>query len=436
MGSGRPKISPLFISQFKVDASSPFERHLNRLEVEIGQEDYSQLKRVELLNEPPSSEEFSTMVEMTERLLSSTQNLYNRDLLVHLGIRIYLEPLTYTVYYRLPDRCLRFIPTWRDNVLKQFFHSQPVGETGWENCRSALPGFECRFLPDTAGGVLLLRHQDQSEVQKRPLITASHGPYDPHTLEVALYFLRTGKAGNAVVNLGFAGREPLADECLQSLTDYGVPLNPSNIDVIYPYIDERGHPYCYKLEEGLSSYLKVLGYDRPELVIDVHGCVGTSQDDQAVVVGLGGLPPYQHPADFGDYVENKSVHHLFPNTIVRSGFALIRELSPKIYAQFCSDSHTGYNFALLGGMQLIGSQLDPHRDVASLTEGEERSYLPNEDLRWLPGAGANALQRLAMRKINSNAICLHVEIPTNVRRKMVLKLHALEFESSLDASGL
>jgi hypothetical protein len=436
MHNGRPKISPLFISQFEVDASSPFERHLNRLEVEIGQEDYSQLKQVEKLVESPSAEEFSAMFEITERLLTSTQNLYNRDLLIQLGARIYLEPSTYCVYYRLPDCCLRFTPTWRNEILKQFFKIQPVDDTGWNNCRSALPGFECRFLPDAAGGVLLLRHHDQDEVQKLPLITASHGPYDPHTLEVSLYFLRTGKGGAAVVNLGFAGREPLSDECLQSLTACGVPLNPSNIDVIYPYVDEHGHPYCYKLEEGLPTYLDILGYKRPELVIDVHGCVGTSQDDQAVVVGLGGLPPYQLPTDFGEYVEKESVMHLFPNKMVRSGFELIRELSPKIYTQFCSGADVGYNFTLLGGMQLIGSRLDPRKDVASLTEGEERSYLPQENLRWLPGAGANALQRLAMRKINPDAICMHVEIPTTVRRKMVLKLHALEFESSLDASGL
>ena len=60
-----------------------------------------------------------------------------------------------------------------------------------------------------AGGALLLRHQQGDIRQQRPLITASHGPYDPHTLEVTLYFLRTGKGGSAIINLGFAGREPL-----------------------------------------------------------------------------------------------------------------------------------------------------------------------------------------------------------------------------------
>ena len=436
MNGRRPEISPLFISQFEVDSSSPFERHLNRLEVEIGREDYSQLKRVDLLTVPPSEEAFSSMVEMTERLLKSTQNIYNRDLLVRLGVRIYLEPASYKVYYRLPDRCLCFIPTWRNKILAQFFQPRPEKSTGWEDCRSALPGFVCRYLHDVAGGVLLLRHQDCCLMRQRPLITSSHGPYDPHTLEVALYFLRTGAGGAAVINLGFAGREPLADENLKALTEWGVPLNPSNIDVIYPYVDEHGHPHCYKLEEGVSHYLELLEFDRPELVVDIHGCVGTSPEDQAVIVGMGGLPPFHQPADFGSCTDNESVLHLIPNDTVRHGLEMIRELSPQIYMQFCSDPHSGYNLAMLGGMQLIGSQLDPHKETASLMAGEERSYLPKDDLRWLPGAGANSLQRQAMRRVNPDAICMHVEIPTLVRRKIVLKLHAIEFESSLDASGL
>ncbi len=436
MLNGSLEISPLFISHFEVDASSPFERHLNKLEVEIGREDYSQLKRVELLEDSPPDEIFSKMVDMTERLLNSTQNLYNRDLLIRLGARIYLEPLSYRVYYRLQDCCIRFIPSWRDDVLEQFFSPRPEHDNGWKSCRSALPEFDCRFIPDAAGGVLLLRHQSRNFANQRALITASHGPYDPHTLEIALYFLRTGKGGAAIINLGFAGREPLADECLKSLTAWGVPMNPSNIDVIYPYTDEHGHPNCYKLEEGLPRFVTLLELDRPELLIDVHGCVGTSSSDQAVIVGLGGLPPFHQPAEFGAFMEKEAVLHLFPNKCMRRGLGLIRELSPNIQAQFCSSPHCGYNFTLLGGMQMIGSRLDPHRDLSSLTTGEERSYLPRENLRWLPGAGANALQRLSMRKINPDAICLHVEIPTAVRRKMVLKLHALEFESSFDASGL
>jgi hypothetical protein len=46
------------------------------------------------------------------------------------------------------------------------------------------------------------------------------------------------------------------------------------------------------------------------------------------------------------------------------------------------------------------------------------------------------LQRIAINKLNPGALCLHVEIPTAVRRKMVLRLRSLEIESSLDASGL
>ena len=341
MDGCKPEISPLFISQFEVDASSPFERHLNRLEVEIGREDYSQLKRVDLLAVPPSEASFSTMVEMTELLLKSTQNGYNRDLLVRLGARIYLEPSSYKVYYRLADRCLCFVPTWRNNILELFFQSCPDQSTGWVTCRNALPGFDCRYLHDTAGGVLILRHQDRSVMRQRPLLTSSHGPYDPHTLEVALYFLRTGAGGAAVINLGFAGREPLADECRKALTEWGVPLNPSNIDVIYPYIDEYGHPYCYKLEEGLSRYLELLEFDRPKLVVDVHGCVGTSPEDQSIIVGMGGLPPFHQPADFGEYTENEEVLHLFPNDTVKVGLKMIRELSPRVYLQFSSAAHSG-----------------------------------------------------------------------------------------------
>ena len=60
-----PGISPLFLNHFEVDEAIPFQRHLNRLEVEIGREDYSQLKRVELLDHLPGDETFASMVEMT-----------------------------------------------------------------------------------------------------------------------------------------------------------------------------------------------------------------------------------------------------------------------------------------------------------------------------------------------------------------------------------
>jgi hypothetical protein len=107
-----------------------------------------------------------------------------------------------------------------------------------------------------------------------------------------------------------------------------------------------------------------------------------------------------------------------------------------MYVQFCGGSHLCYNFALLGGMQLLGFQIDPRNDVDSLLEGEERAFLPRENLRWIPGAGANALQRISAHKLNPNTCCLHVEIPTAVRRKMVLKLRSLEIESSYESSGL
>ncbi len=429
-------ISPLFLSQFEVDETVPFQRHLNRLEVEIGKEDYSQLKRVELLATIPGEEAFVAMVEITNRLLETTQNNYNRELLKRLQARIYLDPVHYSIYYRLPDRCLRFVATWRQAVLQRFFTETPTEDSGWQPCSKALPGFEGRYLPDAAGGALLLRHMQDDNLRQRPLITASHGPYDPHTLEVTLYFLRTGKGGSAIINLGFAGREPLTDENVAQLKSWGVPLNPSNIDIIYPYVDEYGHPYCYKLEEGLPNYMTTLELSLPELVIDIHGCVGTFSDDHRVVVGLGGLPPYRAPNDIGVFLKEEDVLFLQPNDTVKEGLNLIRNLSDEMYVQFCAGTHICYNFALLGGMQLLGFQVDPKTDIDSLIDGEERTFLTKENLRWIPGAGANALQRIAAHKLNPQTQCLHVEIPTAIRRKMVLKLRSLEIESSLDASGL
>jgi len=436
MKTDRPDISPLFLSQFEVDEAVPFKRHLNRLEVEIGKEDYSHLKRVELLDDMPGDNHFAAMDEITERLLKSTQNNYNRELLKRLCARIYLDTEHYAIYYRLPDRCLRFVAAWREAVLEKFFSTVPTQDCGWHPCGKSLPEFEGRYLPDAAGGALLLRHRQNDVRRRSPLITASHGPYDPHTLEVALYFLRTGKGGSALINLGFAGREPLTDENLRQLEAWGVPLNPSNIDVIYPYIDEYGHPCCYKLEEGLPHFIAELGMELPDLVIDVHGCVGTFSEDRRVVVGLGGLPPYLDPNQVGSFLKEEGILFLQPNDLLREGLNLVRELSDEMYVQFCAGAHLCYNFALLGRMQLLGFQVDPKTDIDSLLDGEERTFLPKEDLRWIPGAGANALQRIALKKINPDSRCLHVEIPTAVRRKMVLKLRSLEIESSLDASGL
>ncbi len=433
MPERRPRIPPLFVSDFRVDYSAPFRRHLNRLEVEIGREDYRHLKRVELLEELPSEAAFRGMEEITGRLLKTTQNNYNRDLLSRLNIRVYLDPGRYEIYYRLPDRCLRFVPAWRHKVLTRLFRHLPVADTDWHSCRAALPGFEARFLPDQAGGVLLLRGKEEGE---GPLLTATHGPYDPHTLEVAFYFLRTGKGGAALVNLGFSGREPLTDENLAQLTAWGVPLNPSNIDVIYPYVDPRGHPYAYKLEEGLVDLARALGRKPPTTVIDLHGCVGTLPDDRRVVVGLGGLPPFQEPGELGELEERGGVLHLGPHARLREGLALLRDLSDELYVQFCAAPHRCYNFVVLGKMQMLGRQLDPSTEIRSLLPGEQRTYLPAEDIRWLPGAGGNALQRREARKLRADALCLHVEIPTAVRRRMVLRLRALEIGDSLDASSL
>jgi len=435
MTDQRPGISPLFLSQFEVDEALPFQRHLNRLEVEIGQEDYSQLKRVERLDVMPTEEEFGEMIEITERIWKTTQNNYNRSLLIRLRTRIYLDPVHYAIYYRLPDRCLRFSAKWREKVLRHFFKDFPTGDTGWQPCRQALPDFEGRFLPDEAGGTLLLRHRNKAK-HSLPLVTASHGPYDPHTLEVALYFLRTCKGGAAMINLGFAGREPLADENVALLKSWGVPLNPSNIDVIFPYTDKHGHPYCYKLEEGLAHFMKEMEIDLPGLVIDVHGCVGTFPEDRRVVVGLGGLPPFLALDDAGTFRESGGILYLQPHAAIQIGLSLLRDLSEEMYVQFCGGAHLCYNFALLGGMQLLGFQVDPNTDIDSLLEGEERTFLPRENLRWIPGAGANALQRLSAYKLNPQTRCLHVEIPTAVRRKMVLKLRSLEIEASYESSGL
>ncbi|MDH3998999.1 MAG: hypothetical protein OET90_09205, partial [Desulfuromonadales bacterium] len=428
MAQKKQGISPLFLSDFQVDHNLPFQRHLNRLETEIGREDYSRLKRVERVDAPPSEEQFLQMEELTERLFKTTQNGYNRDLLKRLGVRIYLDPPSYSVYYRSPSLCVRFVPHWRNRVLQRFFGSLPLQRTGWKRCEVGLPGFEARYLDDSSGGVLLLRHRDESLRQSRALLTASHGPFDPHTLETTIYFLRTGKGGAAMINLGFSGREPLSDPCLQQLVRWGFPLNPSNIDVIYPYGDATGHPYCFKAEEGLAHYVSELEMPLPPLVIDIHGCVGAFNEDRRVVVGLGGLPPYPDAEHLGALDDRDGVLQLSPGDALTQGLSLLRDISSEIYVQFCRDAHHGYNFSLLGRMQMLGSHVDLKRDVQSLVEGEVRTFLPLANLRWLPGAGANALQRIEARKLNADTLCLHVEIPTSVRRKVVLKLRELEIE--------
>jgi hypothetical protein len=253
---------------------------------------------------------------------------------------------------------------------------------------------------------------------------------------VTLYFLRTGKGSAALINLGFSGREPLTDENLEKLKGWGIPLNPSNIDVIYPYLDGDGHPFCYKLEEGLGRYIALLDRPPPGLIIDIHGCVGTRPDDTRLVAGLGGFPPYCRASELGELEKRGDILHLSPSSPLRRGLALLRDLSEEIYVQFCENPNQGYHFFVMGGLQLLGRGLNPAAEVKSLLPGEERTYLPRENIRWLPGAGGNAIQRIEARKLRAEAICLHVEIPTAVRRRIALKLREMEIADSLDASAL
>ncbi|WP_303722013.1 hypothetical protein [Malonomonas rubra] len=159
--SPRPPItiSPLFVNRFRVDEAAPFKRHLNRLEVEIAREDYSGLKRVELVSPVPGEDFYAGLKELTERLLHTTQNNYNRQLIERLGIRVYLDVGSYHVYYRLPKLCIRFVPSWREQVLQGFFGCLPQTSTGWQSC-SQRPEFRCKFIADEAGGALLLVKQD------------------------------------------------------------------------------------------------------------------------------------------------------------------------------------------------------------------------------------------------------------------------------------
>lgn len=430
-----PQIPPLFISDFIVDESAPFRRYLNRLEVEIGKEDYRHLKQVDLLDENPPESFFAGLSDLTGRLLRTSQNNYNCELLRRLDARVYLDASHYDIYYRLPDKTIRFSARWRRMVLQRFFRDVPVDDTDWQNCHGALPGFVVRFLPDNAGGALLIKRED-GELHGLPLLTAPHGPYDPHTLEVTLYFLRTGKGGAALINLGFAGREPLADENARRLSEWGVPLNPSNIDVIYPYVDDDGHPYCYKLERGLRQYVQMLAIDPPDLVIDLHACVGTSANDLQIAVGLGGLPPFREIDEIGRGELFGRTYHLQPHQPLRKGLALVRDLSQELFVQFCTGPHQCYNLAVLGGLQLIGSGFDPSQVTKSLVDDEERTYLPRENLRWLPGAGANALQRIEAAKLGNGTFCMHIEMPVAVRRKIALRLKEMEIGESMTSSGL
>ncbi|MCW8859714.1 MAG: hypothetical protein OQK97_08440 [Deltaproteobacteria bacterium] len=428
------QISRLFLNHFQVDENAPFKRHLNRLEVEIAREDYRQMKRVELVEPCPTDDFFSNLVDLTGRLLKTSQNNYNCQLLKNCRIRVYLDRARYQVYYRMPDRCISFIPSWRNNVLQRFFGEVPLADTDWHNCGQVLTGFRCKYLADNAGGALLLEGPGRDP--DLPLLTVSHGLYDPHTLEVALYFLRYNKGRGAMINLGFSGREPLTDDNLQKLKAWGVPLNPSNIDVIYPYVDDHGHPNCYKHEESLCRYVGQLEKPEPQLIIDVHGYVGTHAHDERVLVGMGGLPPYPQLTELGEVETVRGVVHLRPEEKFHRGLAMLRELSEEIYVQLCIDSSQCCHFSLLGGLQLVGRIFDPRTEVTSLLFGEERSFLKQEDVRWLPSAGANALQRLQACKIGNQALCLHVEIPTRIRRQIALKMKQQAIDDSLVSSQL
>ena len=431
----RPRdISPLFLSRFKVDENAPFQRYLNRLEVEIAREDYHGMKHVELLQPCPDSAFFDTCAEITGRLLRTSQNTYNCRLLRKLQIRVYMDRTRYHVYYRLGDRCIRFVPTWRERVLRRFFDRLPVQDTAWCNCGRMLPGFRCKYLADKAGGALLIKSGKADP--RLPVLTVSHGPYDPHTLEVAFYFLRYGKGRAAMINLGFSGREPLTDENLDKLKSWGVPLNPSNIDVIFPYVDDFGHPNCYKHEESLCRYIHELDCPEPDLIVDVHGYVGTHADDNRVLVGMGGLPPYPELTELGAVERQGDMLHLQPGERFRRGLEMVRELSEEIFVQLCVDSHLCCHFSLLGGLQLLGRVFDPREEVTSLLPGEERNFLPKENIRWLPSAGANALQRIQACKLASRAQCLHVEIPTRIRRQIALKIKQQEIDDSYLSSSL
>jgi len=430
-----PDIPALFRHLFSVDYSAPFQRHLNRLEVEIGREDYRHLKKVELLETLPDDAHFAAMEEITARLLDTTQNNYNRELLHRLGIRVYLDSRNYDVYYRLADRSIRFVAAWRRKVLKSFFGGLPEQDTGWRSAEVRLAGFEARFHPDPGGGVLLLR-QRSGPVENFTLLTATHGPYDPHTFDVALYLLRAGCGEAALINLGFSGREPLTDENLEKLRRWGIPLNPSNIDVIYPYLDRGGHPHCYKLEEGLGTYISILEVNPPKIIIDIHGCVAIHPDDSRLIVGLGGAPPFPRTASLGTLVKTKAGLSLRPNALLQNGLSRLRALSSEIGLQFCTRLRRCYHFRLDEQPSLHGRRVDPAKEACSLLAGEPRYFLPAEQTRWLPGAGGNALQRSEAAKLDPATLCLHVEIPTAVRRRIALRLREMEIGDSLESSAL
>ncbi len=180
-----------------------------------------------------------------------------------------------------------------------------------------------------------------------------------------------------------------------------------------------------------GSTWRPLGGAPPPLIIDIHGCVGTRPQDDRVIVGLGGFPPLPQPADLGEPATRGAAIHLRPHPRLRQGLELLRELSAAIHIQFCSGPQQGYHFLLQDGAAAGRPRLGPGAEVRSLLTGEERTWLPGEDIRWLPGAGGNALQRLEARRLRPDALCLHVEIPTRVRRGIAMRLREMAISDSL-----
>jgi hypothetical protein len=411
-----PRLPELFLHPFIVESRAPFQRHLNCLEVEIGREDYRHLLQIELLTGSGAEIDLSTLQDITERLQAMTQNAYNRTLLQQLGARIYHDVSGYAVYYHLPEKVLRFSAAWRDHLLTSLFGFVPDADQGWISAEMLFPHFQVRLLPDDNGGVLLIRRHQGEKLQV--LLTATHAPYDPHTLDLTLHALRHGLADAALINLGFSGREPLTDGNLAKLKGWGIPMNPSNIDAIYPYADAHGHPFCYKLEERLPALIEQLQGAIPQLIIDLHGCVGTFPADERLIVGLGGTSPYSRLSALGTGIQEGESWSLQPQPLLGRGLQLLRSFSQEIHVQFCTSTRQGFSLRLDNAGVLQGHPIDLSRDIASLLPGESRTWLPALGLRWLPGSRGNALQRRMARKIDPQILCLHVEVPTTLRRRI------------------
>jgi hypothetical protein len=127
---------------------------------------------------------------------------------------------------------------------------------------------------------------------------------------------------------------------------------------------------------------------------------------------------------------------LAPKQILQSSLLLLRGLSNEISLQFCIRTHRCYHFRVGEEPPFSGRPLYPRTEACSLLAGEPRYFLPAEQTRWLPGAGGNARQRREAAKLDPTTLCLHVEIPTAVRRRIALHLREMEIGDSLDSSSL